>query len=89
MLTAAIVVSEVAVVTGGDSGIGFAIAKSLAPAGATTALLARNSNRLDQAVADIREHGGQPRGAVPRPLVRSPAGTPRSPNSPSNPASRE
>jgi NAD(P)-dependent dehydrogenase (short-subunit alcohol dehydrogenase family) len=48
-----------AIVTGGSSGIGFAIATSLALAGATTVLVARDKNRLDQAVTDIREHGGQ------------------------------
>ncbi|SMG19825.1 SDR family NAD(P)-dependent oxidoreductase [Agreia pratensis] len=48
-----------AIVTGGSSGIGFAIAKSLALAGAATVVVARDKNRLDQAVADIREHGAR------------------------------
>lgn len=46
-----------AIVTGGSSGIGLAIAKSLARAGAVTVLVARDKDRLDHAVAEIREHG--------------------------------
>jgi NAD(P)-dependent dehydrogenase (short-subunit alcohol dehydrogenase family) len=53
-----------AIVTGGSSGIGLAIATSLALAGATTVLVARDKNRLDQAVTDIREHGARAEAVV-------------------------
>ena len=47
-----------ALVTGGSSGIGFAIASSLARAGATTVIVARDGDRLDAAAAEIRSAGG-------------------------------
>jgi NAD(P)-dependent dehydrogenase (short-subunit alcohol dehydrogenase family) len=46
-----------AIVTGGSSGIGLAIARSLAFAGATVALIARDEARLAQAVAGIQGAG--------------------------------
>ncbi|RKR75775.1 gluconate 5-dehydrogenase [Frondihabitans australicus] len=48
-----------AIVTGGSSGIGLAIATSLALAGATTALVAREETRLDDAVRQIRAAGAE------------------------------
>ena len=47
-----------ALVTGGSSGIGYAMAEAIALAGARTVLLARRPAELDEAVADIREQGG-------------------------------
>ena len=47
-----------AVVTGGSSGIGFAIAAALAGAGARTVLVARDPDRLEAAARDIRDRGG-------------------------------
>lgn len=44
-----------AVITGGSSGIGLALAKQLAAQGADVWILARNEKRLDQAVSAIRE----------------------------------
>lgn len=44
---------RVAAVTGGSSGIGKAMARALAGAGASVVLLARNQGRLDEAVAEL------------------------------------
>lgn len=50
---------EVAVITGGSSGLGLAMAHNLAEEGYTTVLLARNPERLDAAVGSIREGSGE------------------------------
>ena len=47
-----------AVITGGSRGLGEAMAKSLSAAGASIALVARDSQRLDQVRASIAEAGG-------------------------------
>ena len=47
-----------AVITGGSRGLGEAMAKSLSEAGANIALVARDSNRLEQVRASIAEAGG-------------------------------
>ena len=44
-------------ITGGSSGIGLSTAKLLAGSGANVLILARNQDRLDQAVREIEEHG--------------------------------
>ena len=49
----------VAVVTGGSSGIGRAIATALGRAGASVVLVARTERALDEAVAELRELGCQ------------------------------
>jgi NADP-dependent 3-hydroxy acid dehydrogenase YdfG len=48
----------VALVTGASSGIGAAAAASLAVQGASVALAARRTDRLETLAADIRGHGG-------------------------------
>lgn len=48
-----------ALVTGSSSGIGFALARGLAEAGARIVLNARDPNRLQQAAADLRAEGHQ------------------------------
>jgi NAD(P)-dependent dehydrogenase (short-subunit alcohol dehydrogenase family) len=50
---------RVAVVTGGSSGIGAAMAAALAQAGAEVVLIARDASRLESAVAGMRAAGGQ------------------------------
>jgi len=50
---------RVAVVTGGSSGIGAAMASALARAGARVVLVARDPARLESAAAELRACGGQ------------------------------
>jgi NADP-dependent 3-hydroxy acid dehydrogenase YdfG len=49
---------KVAIVTGASSGIGDAVARALAGAGAAVVLAARRSERLDDLAADITADGG-------------------------------
>ena len=53
---------RVAVVTGGSSGIGAAMAAALARAGAQVVLIARDETRLKAATEELREAGGQAHG---------------------------
>ncbi|RVX40701.1 gluconate 5-dehydrogenase [Nonomuraea polychroma] len=46
-----------ALVTGGSSGIGYAMAEAIGRAGAEVVLVARRPHELDQAVTRLREHG--------------------------------
>ena len=46
-----------ALVTGSSAGIGFALARGLAQAGATVVLNARNQDKLDLAAAQLRQEG--------------------------------
>ncbi|BAK68482.1 putative oxidoreductase [Sphingobium sp. SYK-6] len=50
---------EIAIVTGAGRGFGRAIAERLASEGAAVALIARNKAQLDEAVAGIRQAGGE------------------------------
>lgn len=48
---------HVAVITGGASGIGYAIAEGLAGAGAAVAIAARNADRIERAAERLRAQG--------------------------------
>jgi 2-deoxy-D-gluconate 3-dehydrogenase len=48
---------KVAVVTGGNGGIGLGMAQGLADAGAAIAVVGRNTDKSEQAVADLRARG--------------------------------
>ena len=49
---------KVAIVTGGSTGIGYAVARSLAREGARVVICARRADVLEQAAADLREDTG-------------------------------
>jgi 2-deoxy-D-gluconate 3-dehydrogenase len=48
---------KVAIVTGGNGGIGLGMARGLAEAGAAIAIVARNEAKSNDAVAELRQHG--------------------------------
>jgi 2-deoxy-D-gluconate 3-dehydrogenase len=50
---------KVAIVTGGNGGIGFGMAKGLAQAGATVAIAGRNAAKSDKAVRELEKLGGK------------------------------
>ena len=50
---------KVAIVTGASRGIGSAVARILARNGAKVVLAARDTNRLNEVAANIRETGGE------------------------------
>ena len=49
--------NKVAIVTGGNGGIGLGMARGLADAGANVAIVARNEAKSNDAVADLRQRG--------------------------------
>ena len=49
--------NKVAIVTGGNGGIGLGMARGLADAGASIAIVARNEAKSNDAVADLRQRG--------------------------------
>jgi NAD(P)-dependent dehydrogenase (short-subunit alcohol dehydrogenase family) len=57
--TGAVLDGQVAVVTGGGRGIGFAISRRLAEMGATVVLCGRSQDTLERAAAEIRSTGGK------------------------------
>src|SRR4051812_12611211 len=48
---------KVALITGGNGGIGLGMARGLATAGATVVLAGRNTSKSSQAVADLKVEG--------------------------------
>jgi 2-dehydro-3-deoxy-D-gluconate 5-dehydrogenase len=48
---------KVAIVTGGNGGIGLGMARGLAEAGAAIAIVARNAAKSNEAVTELRRHG--------------------------------
>ena len=50
---------HVAVITGGNSGIGLGFARGVAKAGADVCILGRNTERNDAAAAELRGYGGR------------------------------
>jgi 2-dehydro-3-deoxy-D-gluconate 5-dehydrogenase len=53
---------KVAIVTGGNGGIGLAMAQALAQAGARIAVVGRNTDKLDAAVARLSQQGAEAQG---------------------------
>jgi 2-deoxy-D-gluconate 3-dehydrogenase len=51
---------KVAIVTGGNGGIGLGMARGLASAGARVVVAARNQAKSDAAVRELEKLGGQP-----------------------------
>ena len=51
---------KVAIVTGGNGGIGLGMARGLASAGARVVVAARNQSKSDAAVRELEKLGGQP-----------------------------
>ena len=51
--------NKVVIVTGASSGIGKATAKLLGESGAKVVLAARNEDKLQQVVAEIKKKGGE------------------------------
>ncbi len=49
---------RVAIVTGGNGGIGLGMARGLVQAGASVVLAGRNASKAEAALAALREHGG-------------------------------
>ena len=54
---------KVVVITGGANGIGLAMARSFAAAGAKLALADINADELDTAVAELADDRGDPHGS--------------------------
>ena len=52
-----VTIPKVALITGGSSGLGLAMAQKLAAKGYVVALIARNGTRLNQAVTEIQKKG--------------------------------
>jgi 2-deoxy-D-gluconate 3-dehydrogenase len=50
---------KVAIVTGGNGGIGLGMARGFASAGATVVIVGRNQTKSDAAVAEIKQQGGK------------------------------
>jgi 2-deoxy-D-gluconate 3-dehydrogenase len=50
---------RVAIVTGGNGGIGLGMARGLAVAGAAVAIVGRNAAKSDAAVAELKQRGGK------------------------------
>jgi 2-deoxy-D-gluconate 3-dehydrogenase len=50
---------RVAIVTGGNGGIGLGMARGLAQAGAAVAIVGRNATKSDAAVAELKQRGGK------------------------------
>src|SRR6267154_1364322 len=48
---------KVAIVTGGNGGIGLGMARGLAESGAAIAIVGRNEAKSNAAVADLKQHG--------------------------------
>ena len=55
---------KVAIVTGGNGGIGLGMARGLASAGATVVIAARNLEKSRAAVAELKARGGAASGSI-------------------------